>query len=360
MIRVCEPDTTDLEKKYVLEALENNWISPVSPPVERLEKAFSEKIGVKHTIAVDSGWGALILSLRILGIRKGDEVILPTFTMIASANAIRVMGAVPVFVDSELNGNIDVDLIEEKITPQTRAIMPVHIYGHPCDMEEIWDLTGKYGISIIEDAAESLGSTYMEGYTGTLGDIAAFSLYANKTITAGQGGLITTDNDNWARELRALRAYDFHPEKHFVHRRISGNNRIGGLQAAYCLGQVKRMDELVDARIANAEFYTDNLRDLVGTPTEKDNVLNTYWMYGIVTASEEERDALMRYLHTEKIETRTFFFPMHWQKPYKSNEEFPVADMLGKRGMYLPSSSGLKDSERSYVVKKIREFYEER
>lgn len=358
MIPVCSPHTTELEKKYVLEALDNNWISSLSPFVERLENSFAQKIGVKHCIAVDSGWSALFLTMKVLGIRFQDEVILPTFTMIATANAPAMLGIGLALVDSEPNGNIDVNRVEARISPRTKAIIPVHIYGHPCDMEALWELADRYGLYIVEDAAEAQGAKYRDRYAGNLGDIAIFSLYANKTVTAGQGGMITTNNDEWAEKLRHWRAYDFHLQGHFVHRTIQGNHRLGGLQAAYAVAQVERMDELVQARRKNAEFYTQELKDLpLVLPTEKPNVTSSFWMYGIVTEQPQIRDRLMAYLFSEGIETRTFFFPLHRQKPYKHQGGYPVADKLGKQGLYLPSGSSLTVEEKYEVVSAIKRFF---
>lgn len=353
-IHVCEPSTTALEKEWVNKALDNNWISPVSPIIPMFEEAFAKYVGVKHCIAVDSGWSALLLPLKALGVGPGDEVIVPTFTMIATANAVAALGATPVLVDCEENGNIDVTKIEEKITPRTKGIIPVHIYGHPCDMDEINDLADWYGLFVLEDAAEAHGAEYKGKKAGSLGDVAAFSLYANKTMTTGQGGLITTDRDDLAKHMRSLRAYDFHPKRHFCHREIAGNHRMGGLHAAYGMAQIERLDEMVAKRRANADQYTERLKGLVQTPTEADYVKNTHWMYGIVT---DHRDTLMDWLEVRGIETRTYFYPMHWQKPYKTNEAFPVADFLGERGMYLPSSTDLTDKDLRTVCDTIEEFF---
>jgi perosamine synthetase len=203
MIRVCEPSISELEREYVRQALNSNWLSSIAPPVALFEEAFAKRFGAKHAVAVNSGGSALFLALWALGIRPGDEVIVPTFTMVASAGAVTQCGATPIFVDCEPDtANLDVSKIEERITPQTRAIMPVHIYGHPCDMDAIRALARDYRLFVIEDAAEAHGALYKGKPVGTLGDAGCFSFYANKLITTGEGGMILTDDDKLTTTLR--------------------------------------------------------------------------------------------------------------------------------------------------------------
>ncbi len=357
-IRVCEPSISELEKRYVMEALSNNFISSVAPPVAKFKEEFAKKIGVKHAVAVNSGGSALFLTLWALGIREGDEVIVPTFTMVATANAVKQCGATPVFVDSEYDtGNINPDLIEEKITPRTRAIMPVHIYGHPCDMDKINLIARDYGLHVIEDAAESHGALYKGKMTGSLAHAGCFSFYANKIITTGEGGMITTNSDDLAYKLKKLKGYHFDDFAHFWHKHLAWNMRMSSLEAALGLAQLERLDELVEKRRKNAAYYTKKLKGLVETPVEKSYAKSVYWMYGIRVKDEKTRNGLMTYLEKNGIETRTFFFPMNIQPIYKTTEQFPIAEKLGKAGLYLPSSSHLTDKEKDFVCAKIREFF---
>jgi perosamine synthetase len=312
---------------------------------------------VKHAVAVNSGGSALFLALWTLGIREGDEVILPTFTMIASAGAVTQCGATPIFVDSEPGtGNIDVALIETKITTRTRAIMPVHIYGHPCDMDPIRQLARDYGLFLVEDAAESHGALYKGAQAGTMGNAGCFSFYANKIITSGEGGMIITDDDKFAHRLRHTRAYDFDEARHFWHKRLAWNFRMSSLEAAVGRAQLERLDELVAARIRNARYYSERLGDLVELMPVKEYATAVSWMFGIMVRDLAERDGLMAYLAAQGVETRTFFLPMHQQPVYKSPESFPVAEDLGRRGLYLPSSSHLSDADKDTVIKHVRAY----
>lgn len=361
MIRVCEPSLSDLEKTYVNEALDNNWLSSVAPPVQRFEEMFAKRFGVRHAIAVNSGGSALFLVLWTLGIRAGDEVIVPAFTMVATPGAVTQCGATPVFVDAEPDtGNIDVTRIEEKITPRTRAVMPVHIYGHPCDMDPIREIARHYGLFVIEDAAESHGALYKGVPAGTLGDAGCFSFYANKIMTTGEGGMVVTNDDKLADTLRHCRAYDFDDTRHFWHKRLAWNLRMSALEAAVGRAQLERLDELIEARQANARYYAARLRDTVELLTEKPYARSVCWMFGILLLNEKTRDGLMQFLKAREVETRTFFLPMNRQPVYKTSERFPVADDLGRRGLYLPSSSHLTEAEKDTVIGCVREYLGER
>lgn len=361
MIHVCEPSLSDLEKRYVHEAVEKNWLSSIAPPVRMFEEAFAERWGMKHAIAVNSGGSALFLALWTLGVREGDEVLVPAFTMIATAGAVTQCGATPVFVDSEPGtGNIDVAQIEAKINARTRAILPVHIYGHPCDMDPIKRLARDYGLFLVEDAAESHGATYRGQQVGTFGDAACFSFYANKIITSGEGGMILTNDDKLAHQLRHTRAYDFDEERHFWHKRLAWNFRMSSLEAAVGRAQLERLDELVRLRNDNADYYAEHLDGLVEFLEQKDYATPVCWMFGILVRDKQERDGLMQHLEDNGVETRTFFLPLHRQPVYKSSDAFPVAEDLGDRGLYLPSSSHLSAEDKETVVRHVREYLEPR
>lgn len=351
--RVCEPSTTITEITQVLHALDNNQISSTAGVVEVFEEVFAKKIGTKHAIAVSSGGAALYLALDVLGIGKGDKVIVPDFTMVAAPNAVSMLGATPVFVDAEWDtGNIDIDKI--KIDSDVKGIIPTHIYGHPCDMDRIVDEFGD-DLFIIEDCAEAHGATVGGKNVGSIGDLAIFSGYANKIIALGEGGVITTDNDEYAEELRKLRGYYFSNKRHFWHERIALNFRLSSLQAAYGIGQIARWDELVEARIQNATLYTKYLKGLdLDLPIEHEGYKNVYWMYFIRTRGKQSH--LRTQLARRGIETRTAFIPMHLQPVYSQKGDFATSEMLMREGLYLPSSPNLKEEDIKYISQQIREI----
>jgi len=356
-IQVCTPSTTKKEIKWVLKALKENRISSTGGFVELFEKEFAKKIGIKYCVAVNSGFSALFLTLCALGLKKGDEIIVPDFTMVATANAVVATGATPIFVDAEWDTcNINPNLIEEKITPRTKAIIPVHLYGHPCQMDKILEIADRYDLFVVEDAAESHGASYRGILTGGLGIAGCFSFYANKIITTGEGGAITTNEEWLAEEIRRLRAYYFTPGTHFWHKKMAWNFRMSSLEAAYGLGQLERWDELIEKRRKNAQYYNSKLKDVgdLELPIEEKEAKNVYWMYEVKTRF---RDKLMKFLAEKGIETRTGFIPMHQQPIYKQKEDFSVANKLGENSMYLPSASDLTKKQIDYVIKNVKRFY---
>lgn len=356
-IRVCEPDITELEIKYVTEAIKSTEVSSIAPPVHKLENAFAEKFGMGHAVAVNSGGSALFLTLKALGIKAGDEVIIPDFTMIATAGAVNHCGAVPVFVDSsEKSFNMDPGKIEEKITSRTRAIMPVHIYGEPCDMDPIMAIAKKHKLLVVEDAAEAHGAKYKDKLVGTFGDASCFSFYANKIMTTGEGGMILTNNGELAGRLQHMRGYDFDDERHFWHKTIAWNLRMSALGATLGLAQLERLDELIKKRRTNAKYYIEGLKDLPGIRffPEPPDTFCVFWMFGILAP---RRDELMEFLAKNGVETRTFFIPMHVQPVYNVKGDFKWADHYGANGLYLPSSSHISDENKDFVIAKVKEFY---
>lgn len=359
-INVCEPDITEKEINYVTDTIKKKYLSSIAPPVRNFENEFAKRFGMKHAIAVNSGGSALFLTLKGLDIKEGDEVIMPTFTMIATAAAATHCGATPVFVDSHKdNPNIDHSKIEEKITSRTKVIMPVHIYGQPCDMDPIMEIAKKHNLLVIEDAAEVHGSKYKGKLSGTFGFASCFSFYANKLITTGEGGMIITNDDEFADTLRHIRGYDFDDNKHFWHKRIAWNLRMPALAAALGIAQLERLDEFVEKRRKNAFYYMEKLKDIPGLVffPELPETYAVFWMFGLLAP---KRDELMKFLAGNGIETRTFFISMHRQPVYSKNysdADFPNANRFDEQGFYLPSSSHLTDTEKDYVVSKIREFY---
>jgi perosamine synthetase len=320
-------------------------------------------MGARYGVACANGTVALHLALATAGLGPGDEVIVPTFTIIATANAVAYLGAEPVLVDSEpATWNLDIGQVEAKITPRTKAIIPVHTYGHPVDMDSLNAIAQKYGLFVLEDAAEAHGARYKGRPVGSLGDAASFSFYGNKIITTGEGGMVTTDREDVARLAWNLRDHAFSTERHFWHKFLGYNYRITNLQAAVGLAQTEQLEKFVAARRANAAYYTGLLKQIPGiiTPPEASWVTNVFWMYGILLEKEFPltRDRLRQGLAKRGIETRTFFIPMHCQPIYFDRfrgQRYPVAEDLCKRGLYLPSASNLTRADIEMVVGAIRD-----
>lgn len=367
IIPVCEPTLEGNEKKYVLDCLETNWISSAGKYIPVFEEMFAAECGCKYGTACVNGTVALHLALAALGLEPGDEVILPAFTMIATINAVTYTGARPVLIDSEPHTwNLDVNQLVDKITPKTKAIIPVHTYGHPVDMDPLMALAEKHGIFVLEDAAEAHGAEYKGRRAGGLGHAAGFSFYANKIITTGEGGMITTNDAKLAELTQNLRDHAFSPERHFWHKFIGFNYRMTNLQAAVGVAQVEQMANFIENRRRNAALYNQLLDDIPGivTPPEAEWVKNVFWMYSILVEEDfgMSRDQLRAYLAKQGIETRTFFIPMHLQPIYYEafkGERYPVAEMLCQRGFYLPSASSLTAAQIRYIARIIRQAYQE-
>lgn len=364
VIPVCEPTLGGNELKYIQQAVETNWISSAGSFIRDFEASFAAYCGVRYGIACANGTVAMHLAMATLGLEPGDEVIVPTFTMIATINAVTYCGATPVLVDCEPDyWQMDVEQVAAKITPRTKAIVPVHIYGHPVDMDPLMELAQRHGITVIEDAAEAHGAEYKGRRAGSLGDAAGFSFYGNKIITTGEGGMITTDNRELARLAWNLRDHAFSSERHFWHKYVGFNYRMTNLQAAVGLAQVEQLDKFVAARRANAGEYSCRLYGIPGitTPRQAEWAKNVFWMYGILVDKQAyglSRDELRAVLAENGIETRTFFIPMHCQPVYWNafkGQRYPVAERLCRDGLYLPSASSLTLDEIEFVTGVIRE-----
>lgn len=364
-IPVCEPFLAGKEKEYVLEALESGWISSSGKYIGAFESAFANYCGVKHGIAVTNGTVALHLALTALGIKEGDEVIIPAFTMIATAFAVCYTGAVPVFVDAEKKTwNIDPDKIEEKITARTKAIVAVHIYGHPCEMSRIKEIALKYNLKIIEDAAEVHGAEYFGKKCGNLSDIAAFSFFANKIATTGEGGMVITNDDELADKCRYYKnlCFPIKGERNYLHNDIGFNYRMSNLHAAIGLAQVEKLDFYVTRRRENNRLYRELLSEVPGIIFQEElpHNKNVYWMNGIVIERGKfgsSRNDLMVELKKEGIDTRYFFKGMHEQPSLikfgcNCQGHYPVTDFLSENGLYLPSGSNLQ-KETIYKISTI-------
>ena len=367
MIPVCEPLMIGNEKEYVMDAVKTGWISSSGRYVREFEKQFANYCGVEHGISTSNGTTALQLGLIALGIGKSDEVIIPNFTMIASASSVCHTGAKPVFVDAEKKTwNMDTRKIEEKIRWQTKAIMPVHIYGHPCNMDEINKIAKRHGLFVIEDAAEAHGSEIKGKKCGSFGDLAAFSFYANKTLTTGEGGMIVTDSSALTENCRYFRDHCFlhEEERDFLHNNIGYNFRMSNLHAAIGLAQVEIAEDYVDMRRYNHKLYLEELDGIEGLTIQPElkGYKNSYWMNGVVVNPKKfgmGAKNLTRLLKEEGIGTRPFFQGMNKQpslKKYGCNckGDYPVSDWLSENGFYLPSGSGLKEDEIKYVCDVIK------
>jgi perosamine synthetase len=362
IIPVCEPALEGNESRYVMDCLNTNWISSAGKYINLFEQAFSRKVGCRHGIACVSGTAALHLIMAALGLGPGDEVIIPTHTMIATAYAVSYTGARPVLVDSERRTwNMDLDQVAAKVTPRTKAICVVHTYGHPVDMDVVGEIARRHNLYVVEDAAEAHGALYKGRPCGSLGDAAAFSFYANKIITTGEGGMVTSNDPELAETVRTLRDHAFSKERHFWHKYIGYSFRLTNMQAAVGLAQTEQMDKFVTWRRDNAALYTSLLSDVPGltTPVEEPWAQNVYWMYGVLVEDEFgiTRDELRRRLAAQGIETRTFFIPMHLQPIYYADykgERYPVAEDLCRRGLYLPSASALTKREIERVVQAVK------
>lgn len=360
-IPVNEPLLDGNEKKYLLECIETGWISSEGPFIKEFENKFAARIGRKHGIAVTNGTAAIDVAVEALGIGPGDEVILPTFTIISCINQIVRSGAKPVLVDSDpVNWNMDVNQIEKNITPQTKAIMVVHIYGLPVDMAPVLDIAERHHLKIIEDAAEMHGQNYRGEPCGSFGDISTFSFYPNKHITTGEGGMIVTNDDQLAEQCRSLRNLCFQPNKRFVHERLGWNLRMTNLQAALGLAQLERLDEFVDKKRAMGARYTQLLKGLPGVQlplTKTDFAENIYWVYGLVLNDENSFDAeeAMKRLANARVGSRPFFCPMHEQPVLKKKGLFediklPVAERIYRKGFYIPSGMAITNEQIERVA----------
>jgi perosamine synthetase len=367
-IPVNEPLLSGNEKKYLAECIDSGWISSEGPFVSRFEETMARRVGRKFGIAVCNGSAALDIAIAALKLGPGDEVILPTFTIISCAAAIVRSGASPVVVDSDpLTWNMDVNQVADRITRRTRAIMVVHTYGLPVDMDPIVELAARHGLKIIEDAAETIGQTYRDKPCGSFGDVSTFSFYPNKHLTTGEGGMVLVDDPTLAERCRSLRNLCFQKTR-FVHEELGWNFRMSNVQAALGVAQLERLEEFVQRKIQMGRRYGEQLRDLPALQrplAETPYARNIYWVYGIVLQEEiaSDADELMEHMSASGIGTRPFFWPMHKQPVFRQmglfhKIECPVAERLARRGLYLPSGLALDEGQLSRVCQVLRAFVE--
>ena len=356
MIPVNEPLLNGNEKKYLNECIDTGWISSEGPFVQRFENEMAEFVGRKHAIAVTNGTAALEMAVTALELKHGDEVIMPSFTIISCAQALVKAGVTPVLIDCEYDTfNMQIQHIESKITPQTKAIMVVHIYGLPVDMDPVLQIAKKYRLKIIEDAAEMHGQTYKGKPCGSFGDISIFSFYPNKHITTGEGGMVLTDDDSLAQRCESLRNLCFNNQKRFIHEELGWNLRMTNLQAAVGVAQLERIDEFVAKKRWIGNTYQNLLSDIeaITLPVRrKEFAENIYWVFPIVLDDKHPKNAndIMKELGTRGIGTRPFFYPMHLQPVFHkmglfSDISLPNSAKLYQRGFYIPSGMALTEAQ---------------
>jgi perosamine synthetase len=363
-IPVCEPSLTELENAYVSKVMHSKWISSMGPEVKMFEKEFAEKIGTKYAISCTSGTSALHLALAALNVKPGDEVIIPTFTMVATINAILYCGGKPILVDADECMNMNVRQLEKKITRRTVGILPVHIYGEPCNMDEIVRIANKHKLFVVEDVAESHGAKYKGKTLGSLGDIGCFSFYSNKIIAIGEGGILTTDHEELAERIRTKMNHSFSPERHFCHRLVGFNYRMTALQAAVGRAQLVRWDEILHKKEQLRKRYVERLLTTnlivipsaqIDSPVDNNSVC---WMFGVLVQSEI-KNKIREELANRGIETRNFFVPMHLQPVYYKRfkgQRYPVSESLMEQGFYLPSATDLTLEEIDYVCENLKDI----
>ena len=362
MIPVYKPSIGDREKKYVAEAMDSGWVSSKGAFLDRFEKDFAAYLGLAHGVSAANGTVALHLAFAALGIGPGDEVIVPTLTYIASVNAIAYTGARPVFVDSDPGcWNLDPDQIERAITPRTRAIEVVHLYGHPADMDPILEIAARHNLHVVEDAAESHGALYKGRRVGALGTVAAFSFFGNKIITTGEGGMLVTGDDELAAHARHLRGQGVSATRTYWHDILGFNYRMTNIAAAMGCAQLERVDETLSAKRTVAGWYGRELEGVDGVTLQGEAswARCVFWMNSILVAPEL-RDPLMSHLAGEGIETRPFFHPAHTMPVHRTDESFPVAERLGASGINLPSFAELEEDQVASICSSIRRFLEAR
>ena len=366
-IPVNEPVLDGNEKKYLNECIDTGWISSEGPFIREFEERFARRVGRAHGIAVCNGSAALDAAAAALNLGEGDEVIMPTFTIISCASAVSRLGATPVLIDCDpATFNMDASRIEERITERTRAIMAVHIYGLPVDMDPLLEIAERHGLDVIEDAAEMIGQDYKGRPCGSLGKISTFSFYPNKHVTTGEGGMIVTDDDALAERCRGLRNLAMKAPRRFVHDELGWNFRMTNLQAAVGLAQLERLDEFVPRKRRIFDRYTELLSGAAGIqlPVAKTNyATNINWVYGIVLDDSVPFDAdeAMKQLAAKNVGTRPFFWPMHEQPVYRSmgmfdGESYPNAERIARRGFYVPSGLALTDDQIVRVSDAVKEL----
>ncbi len=359
-IPISMPIFNGNEKKYLNECIDTGWVSANGHFITDFESKFAEFCGSKYAVACSNGTTALHLAIECLDIGPGDEVIMPTFTYIATANAVAYSGAKPVFVDVEPHTwNIDPDKIEDAITPRTKAILPVHIYGLPANMDNIIDIAKKYNLYVIEDAAEAHGAKWGDKSVGAIGNIGSFSFFGNKIITCGEGGMLVTNNELFSNKMKFLRSQGVDPNRKYWHLSLAYNYRMTNMQAAIGLGQLEQVSWHMNERQRVASLYKNNLSDygdLFSMQAIPEKASPSYWMFTIKLSDKVkcERDVVMDRMEKNNIEMRPAFYPMHVMPPYyDASLSFPIAEEISKRSINLPSHANLTEEHINYIVKSL-------
>jgi perosamine synthetase len=356
---VYRPSIRGNELKYVSDCIESTWISSKGKYVDEFEKKFAGYLHTNYATSVCNGTVALHLALLVLDLQPGDEVIVPTFTYIASVNAISYLGAVPVFVDSEsLTWQMDCADVERKITTKTKAILAPHIYGHPCNMDRLLEICKNHKLYLVEDCAEAIGSQYNHQLMGTFGDISAFSFFGNKTITTGEGGMVTTNSKSLIDRARKLKNQGL-SGKEYWHDEVGYNYRMTNICAALGVAQLESIDAIIADKIRIASAYRTAFENTtIEMHGEAPNALNSYWMCSVLIPEAHRRDELRTFLSKAGIETRPLFYPVHTMSMYAhlSEEDFPVATNISSRGINLPSYPDLSNNEVSFISEQVVKF----
>jgi perosamine synthetase len=373
MIPVNQPVLGERELEYVTECVRTGWISSAGRFIEEFEERWAAYCGRRHGVAVSSGTAALQLAVEAIGLEPGDEVIVPAFTIISCALAVLYNGAVPVLIDAHpATFALDTRQLEARLTPRTRAIMPVHLYGHPLDLDAVLAFAARHGLAVIEDAAEAHGAEYLSGRDGPApvwrrcggaGDLSTFSFYANKLVTTGEGGMVVTDDAAIAARVRSLRNLCFRPERRFHHTELGHNFRLTNLQAALGVAQLERIDEIVARKRWMGHAYGERLRGIetLQLPVEQPWARSVYWMYAVVVDEATGMDAseFARRLAAEGVETRPFFLGLHEQPALRdrglfAGERYPVTERIARQGLYLPSGLALTEAQLDHVCGAVR------
>lgn len=360
-IPIAKPALGKDELNNVIEAVKSGWISSKGEFIEKFEGEFAKYIGAKYGVATSNGTTALHLALAALGIKGVDEVIVPDLTFIATANAVTYCGAKPVFVDVHPDyWCINPEEVEGKITSKTKAIIPVHLYGHPCDMDAIMEIAEKHGLFVVEDAAEAHGAEYKARRVGSFGDVACFSFYGNKIITTGEGGMCLTNDGELADKMRILRDHGMNLNRKYWYDVIGFNYRMTNVQAAIGLAQLRKIDRFLEKKRQIAKWYSEGLKELadkrlITLHPEMKWAKCVYWVYSILIEDKSNitRDGLIEKLERDGIETRPFFYPLHRMPPYMHDGNYKIAEEVSRKGINLPSFVELSEEEAATVVEAI-------
>jgi len=362
-IPVSQPFVGDKAKELVANCLETGWISSQGEYVARFEREFASYVGSKFAVSVTSGTAALHLALLAINIGPGDEVIVPDLTFAATANAVLLCGAKPVLCCvNQATWTIDIDDCKTLISSNTKAIIPVHLYGNPADMTALLSLAKTHNIHVIEDCAESLGASIGQKSTGTIGAIGCFSFFANKLLSTGEGGMLTTDDPELAHKIRVLRDHGMSPQKRYWHDIAGLNYRMTNIQAAIGVAQLTLLDEFTASRTQQENLYKEMLSRLPGITFKKviDGATSVNWLMSIQVISDDKNQtasALREWLHDNNVDSRPFFFPLHEQPPYRDERrELKATSTLSQSGLSLPTFIGLTNEQIIYICQLITKF----